>query len=48
MTTREELIAEVRAIRDTEGIVSVLQRALMRSRVGLECEIGKLNQEASK
>jgi hypothetical protein len=48
MTTKEEILAEVKAVKEVEGIVAIVHSALMKSRIGLEVELGKLNKEASK
>jgi len=44
--TREEILAEVKAVKDVENIFFIVHQALMKSRISGEEEIGKL--EATK
>jgi len=44
MRTREEILTEVKAVRDVENIFFIVHQALMKSRISGEVELGESNE----
>jgi hypothetical protein len=44
MRTKEEILAEVKAVREVENIFFIVHQALLKSRISAEVELGELNK----
>lgn len=45
MRTKVEIMDELQELKNTEGIISIIQLALMKSRIDAEVELKKENQD---